>query len=148
MAEPIRKLVTLLITDPAAITDLLEAQWELVRARLARKRQPLGQLIEGVPNQPLPVIVEIVPAHRAADAVDRVSRLGVFRPTCLERALALQRMLHRRKLGPAVIRIGVRIRNGVFSAHAWIQLGDLVLGDDSWRAPRFQPLEDVRIVKR
>lgn len=142
-----RKLAGLLVSDPRAIGELFEAQWAVMRARLARTHQPLGRLVEQGQGS-----AEAVPSGtgwreavmRLNDAMDRVARFGVLRPTCLEYALALQWVLRRRKIGPGVIRIGVQMRDGAFAAHAWLQLGDLVLGDRQSRVARFQHLTDLK----
>jgi hypothetical protein len=56
-------------------------------------------------------------------------------------------MLYRRRVGPGVIRVGVDLREGIFTAHAWVQIGDLVVGDTRARISRYQPLADVRVAK-
>lgn len=142
-----RKLAELLVSDPRAIGELFEAQWAVVRARTARRHQPLGQLVEQEPADALKVPPgtgwrDVV--MRINDAMDRVARFGFLRPTCLEYALALQWVLRRRKIGPGVIRVGVQVRDGAFAAHAWLQLGDMVLGDSQSRVARFQHLTDVK----
>jgi len=145
--SPAGKLAKILVAEPGEALQLLEAQWALLCARLARRHEPLGQLVsESVQEQPIDPCWQI-PAMRLSTAVDRVSRFGCFRPTCLEQAMALQRMLERRGIGPGVIRVGVQMQEGSFIAHAWLQLGDMVLGDQPGRVKRFHQLTDVKAVR-
>lgn len=59
------------------------------------------------------------PERRAARAVRRVLRHWRWGDTCLRRALALGHVLrHRRPL----LRIGVAKRDGVVTAHAWLEI--------------------------
>lgn|GEM_PF-731753 len=78
-------------------------------------------------------------AMRQALAVHRAARYGVFRPRCLTRAIALERMLVRRGL-PATVQIGVRREAGALEAHAWVELHGRVLGDHPEHVARFSPL--------
>lgn len=142
-ADPLRKLVRLAMSEPRAIGELLEAQWFLVRARNARRHTATGDLFKA--SNPSSEFREEweEPVQRVATAAARVSRFGLIRPTCLEQALAIQAMLKRRGIGPGVIRVGVQLHEGVFAAHAWVQLGDHVIGDTRARVSRFEPLADV-----
>lgn len=80
--------------------------------------------------------------------MSRAARFGVFRPRCLVRSLALQQMIERRGIEGSRIRIGVR-REGEqgerLTAHAWVEYGDLVLGDLDDHIASFTTLADVRI---
>ncbi len=147
-ANPLRKLTRTLLSEPRAILELLEAQTALLLARLARHRTPLGRLVEESSSQSPADPRWEIPARRVSLAVDRAARLGLIRPTCLEQAMAMQRMLKRRGVEPGVIRIGVLLRDGRFAAHAWIQIGNRVLGDSSQRVSRFHRLTDVKAVDR
>jgi len=80
-----------------------------------------------------------------ATAVERASSHGVFTPTCLQRAVALERLIERLpapQRGGAVVRVGVRPDDGKLLAHAWIVVGDRVVGDSPSRVARFVPLQD------
>ena len=72
----------------------------------------------------------------------------MIRPKCLVRAVALCRMLEQRGIMGSRVRIGVRRIDGVFSAHAWVELGQHVLGDDIHRVSSFAQLFDVSVVKK
>ena len=83
--------------------------------------------------------------HRVALAMDRAARYGLFRPPCLWRALALSRMLARRGFITHRIRIGVRKENEGFTAHAWVELGDSVVGDTTANTGAYTRLTDVSL---
>ena len=74
-----------------------------------------------------------------ARAVHRAARYGLFRPRCLTRALALQRLLARRGW-PASLHVGVRRDRGALLAHAWVELDGAVLGDSPEHVATFVPL--------
>lgn len=110
---------------------------------------------------------------RATRAIDRAARRGLFRPTCLVRSLALVRLLERWGVPGARIRIGVRrgapAGEGMVAvespagdmlpsggaprpgpggsarvrAHAWVELGGRVIGDDPRHVATFRPLGSV-----
>lgn len=144
----LRRLSRILIAEPRAFLEAIEAQAALFLARMARRNAPLGSLVEESRSHPAYDCRWDEPAGRVSRAVNRVARFGLIRPTCLEQAIALQRMLKRRGVDPGVIRIGVRLREGVLAAHAWVQVGDRILGETSQRVSRFQPLTDVRAIDR
>lgn len=55
-------------------------------------------------------------------------RWGLYRPNCLQRSMALWWLLRQQGLS-SEFRIGARMREGVFEAHAWVERGDRVLND-------------------
>ncbi len=67
------------------------------------------------------------------------SRHHFVRARCLHRSLALHRQLRRLGL-PSRVRLGVRKENGELLAHAWVELGDQVVNDDSAVVSTFTPL--------
>lgn len=75
-------------------------------------------------------------------ALNRAAEYGFFRPTCLVRAVALERMLHRSGLAGGVVRVGVRPAGHTLLAHAWIERDGRVVGDDAGRVRQFTPLSD------
>lgn len=85
-------------------------------------------------------------AEALALAVGRAAEFGVFRPLCLVRAVALNRMLERHGIKGSRVRVGVRMRNGRFAAHAWVEYGDRVLGDNEAHVGSFVELSEVRLV--
>jgi len=72
---------------------------------------------------------DVKEARRVAEAVD--AGLGVIpmAPTCLRRSVTLVRELGRLELGNA-LHIGVRHVDHRLEAHAWVQVGDVVVNDD------------------
>lgn len=128
---------------------LLEAQWLLVYCQVLRRRRPVGQLLTlDTEVDPRPIERhEIVPIRSVTWALTRAARYGVFRPRCLVRSLALQRMLRRHGVDGAEIRIGVRFQDGEFGAHAWIELDGRVLGDSPQHVQTFALATDLRLVQ-
>jgi hypothetical protein len=57
-------------------------------------------------------------------------------------------MLEQRGIEGSRVRIGVRRIDGAFSAHAWVELGQHVLGDDIRHVSSFAQLLDVSVVKK
>ena len=128
------------------ITDAARAQIALIAAQGRQWKRPVGELVE-----PHPVLADIASvgvreastALRLANSVDRASRYGIFRPQCLARAIALSSLLDANGIGGHCIRVGVRKIGADFGAHAWVELGDLVLGDDTVDVGTYVPLTDV-----
>ena len=129
--------------------ELLVAQAFLVLALWTVRRRPKGALLR-------PVESGSTVDDRAGEdrltrlvvAVDRATRYGVFRPTCLVRAVALERMIVRAGVGPAVVRVGVLRGEDQFLAHAWIELEGRVIGDEPSHTARFTPLHDFSALAR
>lgn len=126
-----------------------EAQLVLLYCQFVRWRRPVGQLLgieamhavrKASPND-API------AFGTSLAVTRATRFGVFRPQCLVRALAIQKMLQRRGIQGSELRIGVRLQERVFQAHAWVELSGLVLGDTAQHIQTFRPATDLRLVQ-
>ena len=129
--------------------ELLVAQGYLVRALWTVRQRPKGELlrpVDGVaPTHSHPDAAQLT---RLVTAVDRAANHGVFRPTCLVRAVALERMIVRAGAGPAVVRVGVQRDDQQFHAHAWIELDGRVVGDEPSRIRRFTPLHDFSALAR
>lgn len=85
-------------------------------------------------------------AQQLGLAVSRAGDYGVFRPLCLVRAVALHRMLEGHRIRGSRIRIGVRMRRGRFGAHAWVEYGGRVIGDDIDHVGSFAELAEVHLV--
>jgi hypothetical protein len=97
--------------------------------------------------------VEPTPEQRAAAArlalgVTRAAAYGVFRPLCLVRAVALHGLLERHGMPGSEVRVGVRWTEGKFAAHAWVEYGGAVLGDQESHVREFAELEDLQMVGR
>ncbi len=72
-------------------------------------------------------------------SINRVKRYSMFRGNCLSQSLALCRILRRRGLQPS-LRLGVRLADRKFDAHAWVELDGRVLNDSQDVHTRFTPL--------
>ncbi|MDQ3555760.1 MAG: lasso peptide biosynthesis B2 protein [Gemmatimonadota bacterium] len=144
--QRLRKLASL---DGGDLLHLLAAQRALVAGQLLVWTRPVGKLTapaeEGAAAAPLAAADEAL-AKRIALAVGRAAENGIFRPRCLVRAVAIQRMLEARGISGGRICIGVRRRGGRFAAHAWVQRGDLLLGDVETHVNTFVPLTDVELL--
>lgn len=148
----------------AELRLLAEAQVVLVRCQLAKWLRPQGQLIGletaaaqatgGAVDRPaVPSARKHSPGIRSATghsigwAVTRAARYGVFRPQCLVRSMAIQRMLRRRGIADGNLHIGVRTQDGEFQAHAWIELDGMVIGDTRQHVSTFTKVTDHRLVE-
>lgn len=133
--------------------DLLQAQAALIWAQLLVWTRPTGKLIDSSATETAPPSDALTPAatlnpraYQLALAIGRAAEHGVFRPLCLVRAVALKRLLEARDIHGSRIRIGVRRVGGRFTAHAWVEHGDVVLGDLDEHVNRFAQLADVRLI--
>ncbi|HUK21870.1 MAG TPA: lasso peptide biosynthesis B2 protein [Gemmatimonadales bacterium] len=142
----LRKLLRL---SPAEWRELAWAQGALIRAWFAVRTRPEGRLLVPVPSSSEPAAQRAAvtaAAARLALALARVAAYGVFRPTCLVRAIALQSMLRSRGFTGSSVRVGVRWQEGRFLAHAWVEYGGEVLADP--RVGAFDELARLEVVKR
>lgn len=129
--------------------DLVSARFALWRAAIDVRTKPRGHFVSptGASSEPpLAAEAQRMTARGLALAVDRAARLSLRAPSCLVRAVALRRMLQRRGVHGSAIRVGVRMVNGAFAAHAWVEW----LGEDLGEPPRtiatFSALPDVRVL--
>ncbi len=126
-----------------------EAQVVLLRAQAMRWLRPLGKFVEVSAGESRTTVPpsnsQAQTSKQIAAAIDRASRYGVFRPLCLTRAVALSRMLNAHGISGHSIRIGVRRERGSFTAHAWVELGQRVLGDTSANTLAYLPLTQVSV---
>lgn len=124
--------------------DLVRAQVELLRAWLRMRVLPKGKLIR--PTEPRSGgDGDLGRLEQLATAIERASTHGVFTPTCLQRAVALERLIERlpdQERGGAVVRVGVLPKDGKLLAHAWIVVGETIVGDAPSKVARFVPLQD------
>jgi hypothetical protein len=142
----VRKLFSL---TPREFADLVVAQGYLLTAWWTVRRRPRGELLRPLHEAPAAGGVrDDNRLARMAVAVDRVARFGLFRPTCLVRAVALERQIRGANAGPAVVRVGVAQVAGELMAHAWIELEGQVIGDEQARVRQFTPLHDFSALAR
>ena len=123
------------------------AQGALLVAQLHLWFRPVGKLVtcRTAPAK-LPLSEEgRAQAEEAALSIDRASRRGFFRPSCLVRALALQRILESRGIMGSVVRIGVRRNVDQLLAHAWVEHCGVILGDSPAIVANFTVLTDARL---
>lgn len=66
------------------------------------------------------------------------ARFHVFHLNCLPKALALKKMLERRRFVPT-LRIGARKEGGKLLGHAWIEIDDVPFNDAADVADRYPP---------
>jgi len=139
--------------SPREWVDLLQAQVALLAAQVLVWTRPTGRLVSqaGSADGPTSSMPTVGPAlmDRAQQlglAVSRAGDYGVFRPLCLVRAVAVHRMLERHHMHGSRIRIGVRMRRGRFGAHAWVEYGGRVIGDNIEHVESFAELAEVHLV--
>lgn len=143
-----RKVATL---SPRECVELAHAQLELIAAQVRVSTRSIGHLISAetsdtsLASATTPIDSR---ADRLALAVDRAAKHGAFRPRCLVRAIATNRMLERRGIHGSRIRIGVRMRDGHFLAHAWVEYAGRAIGDNDVDVASFTALTDVRLLLR
>ena len=125
--------------------DLVQAQWALVTAQVTVRSRPVGTLATPVRYVGAVDLARVPEAKRIALAIVRAARFGVFRPQCLVRSVALSRMLERRGIGGAIVRVGVRRADGQFLAHAWVELNGETLGDADDHVGSFVPLTNLEV---
>ncbi len=148
MPSRLRKLARL---DRRALLDLIAAQGALIAAEWRMRTHPIGSLtmrdatpateITGAPQH-------TARAREIANAVRRAADHGLFRPFCLVRAMALRTLLERADIHGSEIRIGVRRRDGVFAAHAWVRWNNEILGDVPSHVATFTEVDDIRVLGR
>jgi hypothetical protein len=84
-------------------------------------------------------------AHAARDArvIEWAAHWQLLRTHCLERSAVLHLWLRRAGL-PSELRIGVRRQGSGVAAHAWVELGGIVVNDRPASLTRFTPLFSQR----
>lgn len=127
---------------------LLRAQAVLLWAAVLVRTRPAGRLVSARDGQAAEAAATESmqgEAQRLARAVNRAANHGIFRPACLVRSVALQRMLRSRGIRGSRIHIGVRLDGGSFVAHAWVEWNGQVLGDIPAYVRTFAPLCNVDV---
>lgn len=79
-------------------------------------------------------------ARQIARIQEATSRHLNSRASCLEKSLVLWWLLARRGI-PAELRIGARKEAGRFEAHAWVEVGSVILNDSSEEHVHFAPFD-------
>jgi hypothetical protein len=128
--------------------DLLRAQLVLARAQRELRSLPQGEMVrEEVAPPATPVGTRSDDARRIALAVSRAAEFGLFRPRCLVRSRALRKMLDAAGIEGAQVRVGVQLRQGRFFAHAWVEYGGKVVGDDPNTVAQYVPMPGIRVAE-
>jgi hypothetical protein len=148
-----RTIARLADQDLVGWNDLVSAQVALLVAQYLVWTRPRGMFVKdaqlespGV-QEPISLRSDVWRnAFRAAVALRRVADHSLLKPKCLVRAVALSRMLEQRGIAGSRVRVGVQQQAGQFSAHAWVELGQRVLGDDAEHVRSFSELVDLKIV--
>lgn len=132
------------------VVDLVVAQIALVRAWAMVRTRPVGTLVRPVSGAGTtdPDAEGVARLDALGLAVERAAENGLFRPTCLVRAVALERLIDRSGIRGAVVRIGVLPGPTGLLAHAWIELQGTVVGDRPEHVRRFEPLHDFSALAR
>jgi Transglutaminase-like superfamily len=106
-------------------------RWRILLVRLAPPKPAATQPLE-------PARIET--AREIARIQQAVSRHLIFHASCLEQSLVLWWLAARRGIA-AELRIGARKQAGRFEAHAWVELGSLVLNDSGEAHQHFAPFD-------
>lgn len=151
MSRVTRLLHKLAELSPREWGELGQAQLALLAAQVLVWTRPTGRLVSSAGSgssrrEAPPAPAALARAHRLGLAVSRAGDYGVFRPLCLVRAVALNRLLERHGIHGSRIRIGVRMHKGRFGAHAWVEYGGCVVGDSTAHVASFAELTDVQLV--
>jgi hypothetical protein len=120
----------------------LAATWAGLRLIGFRRWKALLVRITPHPSQltaPLEA-AQVATAQEIACIQQSASRHLIFHASCLEQSLVLWWLLDRRGI-PAELRIGARKEAGRFEAHAWVELGSVVLNDSGEAHLHFAPFD-------
>lgn len=126
---------------------LLEAQRDLLACQVRAWRQPAFKLLDLESTLPAQQQVSLHAVQEVGWAVTRAAVYGVFRPKCLVRSLAIQRMLQRRGICGGRLAVGVQVGTGGLKAHAWVELNGIIVGDSREYVDSFTRITDHRLVK-
>jgi hypothetical protein len=125
--------------------DMMRAQSALLRAQREMRSLPTGELVRESAPEGASATDRADEARRIALAINRVAEYGVFRPKCLVRSRALRQLLQSAGIAGAQVRVGVQLSQGHFLAHAWVEYGGQVVGDDPEFVARFDPITELQV---
>ena len=83
--------------------------------------------------------VSVESVRRTAEVINMAA--SCVSATCLTRSLLLTRLLHARGID-SQLRIGVRRREGVFEAHAWVEYQGVPVNDVPERVDQYSAFEE------
>lgn len=127
-----RLLVQTIVLLPAVALAVRALGFQRVYAALNRKAPPLAV---GLSEEDIEERV-----WWARRLLQLALRWGPYRPNCLQRSLALWWLLRQQGLG-SEFRIGVRLREGLFEAHAWVERTGRVLNDRQDIGEQYAPFQ-------
>gem|GEM_PF-1582700 len=140
-----------LFVGPSGWRRLLRARGALLRAERRIRNQPQGALFRDIARTAPGAVdpSEVNPDHARrvkaiGVAIERMARWGRGRPLCLARSLAFRELLEREGIPGSWVRVGVRMGPRGFEAHAWVEWGGRVVGEDPAYVAGFAPLSDPR----
>ena len=130
--------------------DLLSAQVRLLLAQIRVWTRAKGQLMGtgagADENMTSRTSARLHEARRLALAIGRASEFGIFRPACLVRSIALCRMLESHGISGGRVQLGVILRDGRLTAHAWVEYLGEVLGDDLGNVSGYERLPGLSVI--
>lgn len=127
------------------------AQGMLIWAQLLVWTRPQGRLVTTDSLAEAKAPAELTERERAlalALAMQRAATHGIFRPACLVRAVALNRMLVSNGIRGSRIKVGVRWAANGFAAHAWVEHCGRVIGDRESHVRKFEQLTSIDLASR
>ena len=135
----------LLTSSPRDFVQLTRAQAYLFRAYWLVSTRPTGALVDPASAPQVSVASDRMErAQEIGRLVRRAAFYGIFRPKCLVRAVAIDRMLKAEGIEGSRIHVGVRM-NPTFLAHAWVELGNTIVGDRKENIETFTQLTDLSL---
>lgn len=133
--EPRRDLDVLDGAHALPLRDQVDVLAAWMRARRLLRAWPLERILHWLGTRRERAGPIDVP--RLATGFATVRRLIPVEPVCLLDSLALADFLHRRGAAPAFV---FAVSTAPFSAHCWLQVGDLVINDHLERALAHTPI--------
>jgi hypothetical protein len=122
-------LVAMMIALPSIAVALRLFDYQSTRQWLERHSLRAGSRSAGAGD--------FAAAQDLANLASIAGRHGAIKATCLRQSLLVYWLLRRRGLNPD-IKLGVRKHDGIFDAHAWVELDGVALAQSD---PVHQPFE-------
>lgn len=124
-------------SQDASLGEVLRAGLVQLTAALVFRRKAFRDLIEARPASPETQAIDEARVARLVRAA-RAARIWIpYEGECLKRSFQLRRFLASQGVATDWI---FGVRTWPFSAHCWLQIGDLVVGDRLERISRYTPI--------
>ena len=107
----------------------LHALFDVVLVTQSLKKGGYRRLVAAGDAKPSVPPVSAERGKELATIVDEAFGAVPITPTCLRRSAALMRALEREGAAPPLM-LGVRSTDGTIGAHAWVEIGGIILNDD------------------